>query len=237
MRLSSVAHDDLSDEDMVEEEASEADFDESADRSIKEISRPAIQAPKRRRASEYDESLVVELPSFASFSRIPRTHPTARTVSSEQFEPAKATPKQSKRHSKFFSPKRPSPSELVPESGSESGDSPDRSAKWSKPNPFASTREDTEKRKILPEGIRPAAAFKSAQTRKEPIEVTSSPETRPPLKTTGLNGARPAVASGLRGVKSGLAKQPSMIDFLGLADKQGRPVKTLASGAKIRRRV
>jgi len=98
-------------------------------------------------------------------------------------------------------------------------------------NPFSTTKEESEKRKVL----------KVAPKDSSIVDMTEdTPERLPLAQTSKSNNSaagpnyRAANAEALKPkAKSG---QISIVDFVGLADARGRPTKGTVAGAKVRRR-
>ena len=209
---------------------------------------PALAALER--SDPADESLQIDMESFdrngdaldpfhllnneddfmlGSHSKpAPRGNTTARSFTSDQFATSSGAQRrqaQAPSSSKYF------PTAPAGKNGSKS-------------NPFSSTKADTEKRRKLPSGpeiIVPASSDNEeeprAVSRSLAISAGQSPPRRPeqlraprPLASQPHNTARPTK----RPVAS--AGQPNIVAALGLADKNGRPMKGLAMGAKASRR-
>lgn len=209
-------------------------------------SRPLFYSGSHRSQTPGDDSIEVEYPSFAdegsrthqssgrSLARTAsgsRSHPTARTFSYNMNDPLSSLTNKRKPHrSKYFagdeSDDDPDLDDIEEaDRGSEAGNDPEAiipastpirpsPTKRSRTNPFSTTREAQNGRTKL-------APIKKYT---EVIDVSSS-SPRSPLKASAPNVPEPS------------RQRHALMDLMkGMTDKNGRPTKGLASGAKVRHR-
>jgi hypothetical protein len=192
--------------------------------------------------SPEDDSLEIELPSFADdpsrrhlsphksaragpASKPPRAHPTARTFQFDEDDSISAISRKRKPHqSKYFQSEEPSDNESEPNTDIDDSDiiiqasSPQQASptKRSRTNPFTTTKQAH-------------AAKTTLKPKKKELEVidlaSSSPGT--PFKESSLNVAR--------GETSTRPKPKNSLAGI-FTDAYGRPKKGLAIGAKVRPR-
>ncbi len=197
------------------------DADTSADLSIQEIPRSSFassQAKSKPPLSHLpDESLQVDMPDKSMRMKVEsrkphiesRSEPTARTYSFDLDE-AKV-----KRKSKHF-PSQPDDDgedEDVIVGASSSSPSP---AKRSRTNPFTTTREESEKRRVLP------SKTHSSSSLGHPVDLVS-----PYKKPLTLAKDRNLLEK----------SSNSVVGWLGITDANGRPKKGVVGGVKVKRRV
>lgn len=242
------------------DEDSSGPADQAADLSIVEIDPENFFANRRPSAiarkvpgQTQEESLEVDMSSFAlsASSRRgnqsdqtryqastagpsrSRPHPTARVLDSDMFSSSK--------QSKYFGASHQSRHigpindmhENIP-------------VKRSRTNPFQSDKADTERKKVLPSGQSTSHKYEILDLAGSDDSASDSGHPREPkrkvFKATDSNisrtGSGSSIGSSVRGVagSTGSGKQKSMAEFLGLADKHGRPNKGVVGGAKVKRR-
>ena len=98
-------------------------------------------------------------------------------------------------------------------------------------NPFQTTRQESV--------AKTDAKFKRKPM--ETIEIDDSTDGDSPLRPANMNTNMPSSSTSVGGqgkttTSSLPGKTPSMSSYLGLADRAGRPLKTVASGSKVKRR-
>ena len=159
-----------------------------------------------------DESLEIPQPAktFAAFPLSPRAknHPTARTFTYNLDESSPEHKRRKRMASKYFADTKEN--QVLIESSSPRKPNLSSNEPYSRTNPFTTSTTDGEKRRALP-----------APTPAVTIDLTESPNERPNQRNV---------------VAAVIMRQKSMASSLGLSDQNGRPVKGLAHGAKVKRR-